>query len=94
MTTEVQVTKEKRENLEFLRIKTSCATKDIITGVITQNKTPLADTGMAVTSQSHTAGEDVGNLGSSYTGVGEQLQPLRKQWRPSSDSRSHITQQF
>lgn len=77
MTTEVQVTKEKRENLEFLRIKTSCATKDIITGVmITQNKTPLADMGMATTSQSHTADEDVGNLGSSYTVVGKQLHLL------------------
>lgn len=50
----------------FLRVDTSSATKDIATGARTTQETPLADTGMVTTSQSHTAAEDVGNLGSPW----------------------------
>lgn len=35
MTIEVQVTKEKLDNLGFIKIKTFCATKDTITKVTT-----------------------------------------------------------
>ena len=71
----------------FLRVGTSSATKDIATGAKITQDTPLADTGMATTSQSHTAAEDVGNLGSSWTaGRKAAAAALKAAWSSPGDS--------